>query len=160
MLLFIGCRIFAKLLVLDTETGKTVAALDVVGDTDDLFYDAANKRIHQSEDVKAARYGLDAARSNLKLIRSQTATAVTQMYRATQFAYESAQLYKESLIPLADQSFQVALTAYQLRKIDFLTLSTALQSSYAARASYLQSSNQFFASRVALEHAIGASLPQ
>jgi outer membrane protein assembly factor BamB len=46
--LFIGCRSPAKLLVLDTETGKTVAALDIVGDTDDLFYDAANKRIYVS----------------------------------------------------------------------------------------------------------------
>ena len=46
--LFIGCRRPAKLLVLDTETGKTVAALDIVGDTDDLFYDGANKRIYVS----------------------------------------------------------------------------------------------------------------
>jgi DNA-binding beta-propeller fold protein YncE len=46
--LFIGCRSPAKLLVLDTETGKTVAALDIVGDTDDVFYDAANKRIYVS----------------------------------------------------------------------------------------------------------------
>src|SRR6266851_2574110 len=46
--LLIGCRSPAKLLVLDTETGKTVAALDIVGDTDDLFYDAANKRIYVS----------------------------------------------------------------------------------------------------------------
>jgi DNA-binding beta-propeller fold protein YncE len=46
--LFVGCRRPAKLLVLDTETGKTVAAVDIVGDTDDLFYDAANKRIFVS----------------------------------------------------------------------------------------------------------------
>jgi len=46
--LFIGCRNPAKLLVLDTGTGKTVATLDIVGDTDDLFYDAANKRIYVS----------------------------------------------------------------------------------------------------------------
>jgi DNA-binding beta-propeller fold protein YncE len=46
--LFIGCRSPAKLLVLDTETGKTIAALDIVGDTDDVFYDAANKRIYVS----------------------------------------------------------------------------------------------------------------
>jgi DNA-binding beta-propeller fold protein YncE len=46
--LFIGCRDPAKLLVLDTETGKTVASIDIVGDTDDLFYDAANKRIYVS----------------------------------------------------------------------------------------------------------------
>ena len=89
--------------------------------------------IHQSEDVKAAQYALEAARSNLKLIRSQTAAAVTQLFRSAQFAYESAQLYKESLIPLANQDFRVALIAYQSSKIDFLTLSAALQASYATR---------------------------
>jgi hypothetical protein len=46
--LFIGCRNPAKLLVLDMETGKTVSTLGIVGDTDDLFYDAANKRIYVS----------------------------------------------------------------------------------------------------------------
>jgi hypothetical protein len=46
--LFIGCRKPAKLLVLDTKTGKTVAAVDCVGDTDDLFYDAQTKRIYVS----------------------------------------------------------------------------------------------------------------
>ncbi len=46
--LFIGCRRPAKLLVLSTETGETVATLDIVGDADDLFYDAANKRIYVS----------------------------------------------------------------------------------------------------------------
>jgi len=46
--LFIGCRNPAKLLVLDMETGKTVATADIVGDTDDLFYDAADRRIFVS----------------------------------------------------------------------------------------------------------------
>src|SRR6266851_4218984 len=46
--LFIGCRNPAKFLVLDTETGKTIATVDIVGDTDDLFYDAANRRIYVS----------------------------------------------------------------------------------------------------------------
>jgi DNA-binding beta-propeller fold protein YncE len=46
--LFIGCRSPAKLLVLDSDTGKTGTAVDIVGDTDDLFYDAARKRIYVS----------------------------------------------------------------------------------------------------------------
>ena len=44
--LFIGCRKPAKMLVLDTSSGKEIAAIDVVGDTDDLFYDASSKRIY------------------------------------------------------------------------------------------------------------------
>jgi DNA-binding beta-propeller fold protein YncE len=46
--LLVGCRKPAKLLVLDTNTGKTVAAVDCVGDTDDLFLDPATKRIYVS----------------------------------------------------------------------------------------------------------------
>ncbi len=44
--LFLGCRAPARMLVLDTETGKQVAAVDIVGDTDDLFYDAAKGRVY------------------------------------------------------------------------------------------------------------------
>ena len=46
--LFVGCREPAKLLVLDMENGQTIASLDIIGDTDDLFYDRANKRIYVS----------------------------------------------------------------------------------------------------------------
>jgi DNA-binding beta-propeller fold protein YncE len=44
--LFVGCRAPAKLLVLNTDNGKTVAGVDIVGDTDDVFYDAARKRLY------------------------------------------------------------------------------------------------------------------
>ncbi len=44
--LFVGCRRPAKLLVLDTNSGKSIASVDIVSDTDDLAYDAANKRIY------------------------------------------------------------------------------------------------------------------
>jgi YVTN family beta-propeller protein len=46
--LFVGCREPATVLVIDTRTGKTVASLPCVGDTDDLFYDAANARLYVS----------------------------------------------------------------------------------------------------------------
>ena len=44
--LFIGFRKPAKVLVLDTHTGKTVASVDCCGDTDDLFYDADANRLY------------------------------------------------------------------------------------------------------------------
>jgi hypothetical protein len=46
--LFVGCRKPSKVLVLDTETGKEVAQLTISRDTDDLFFDAASKRIYLS----------------------------------------------------------------------------------------------------------------
>lgn len=44
--LFVVCRHPARLLVLDTSTGELIASSPVVGDSDDLYYDAARKRIY------------------------------------------------------------------------------------------------------------------
>ncbi len=116
--------------------------------------------IHQREDVHSAQHSLQAARYSMNSVLSQTEATVTQLYQSAQFAYESAQEYSGSLIPLADKDFKVSLVAYQAGKVDFLTLSSALQSAYAARITYLQNANQFFAGEVALEQAMGVSLPR
>ncbi|MGD0118162.1 MAG: TolC family protein [Candidatus Binatus sp.] len=114
----------------------------------------------QDEDVARAKANLQAARSDQNMIKIQTAAAVSTLFRSAQYAYETAILYRDSLIPLARQNLRVALTAYQSGKIDFVTLSTVLQSLYAARVSYLQAANQFLAGEVSLEQAIGAPLHQ
>ncbi len=46
--LFIGCRRPAKALVYDTIDGRVTGSFDIVGDTDDLFYDATRKRVYVS----------------------------------------------------------------------------------------------------------------
>jgi DNA-binding beta-propeller fold protein YncE len=44
--LFVGCRKPAKLLVLDTKTGRLITSMEIDGDTDDLFYDSTRKYIY------------------------------------------------------------------------------------------------------------------
>jgi DNA-binding beta-propeller fold protein YncE len=44
--LLAGCRAPARMLVFDTENGKQTAALEIAGDADDLFYDAARNRVY------------------------------------------------------------------------------------------------------------------
>jgi DNA-binding beta-propeller fold protein YncE len=44
--LFVVCRLPARMVVLDTFTGKTVVALPAVGDCGDVFYDSARRRIY------------------------------------------------------------------------------------------------------------------
>jgi DNA-binding beta-propeller fold protein YncE len=44
--LFAGCRKPAKVLVYDTESGKVVAQFAAPGDTDDVFFDSARKRLY------------------------------------------------------------------------------------------------------------------
>lgn len=43
--LFVGCRRPAKLLVFDTESGQPVSSTDIVGDTDDIFFDGRSQRL-------------------------------------------------------------------------------------------------------------------
>ena len=44
--LFVGCRMPARFVVFDTETGKIVASPSMVEHTDDLFFDASKGRIY------------------------------------------------------------------------------------------------------------------
>lgn len=46
--LFIGCRTPAEVLVLDTHTGKVISRIPSVTHADDLWYDAARRRIYVS----------------------------------------------------------------------------------------------------------------
>jgi DNA-binding beta-propeller fold protein YncE len=44
--LFVGCRRPARLVLVDTASGKPVTSTPIVGDTDDLFYDAPRRRVY------------------------------------------------------------------------------------------------------------------
>lgn len=46
--IFLGCRKKPMVVVMDTETGKEIAGVDIPGDIDDLFYDAKRKRLYAS----------------------------------------------------------------------------------------------------------------
>jgi hypothetical protein len=46
--LFVGCRQPPSLVVMDSDTGKTVASVPIPGDVDDLSFDARLKRIYAS----------------------------------------------------------------------------------------------------------------
>ena len=115
--------------------------------------------LRQREDNTRAVYDLDAAREDLNSVVNQTAAQVTNFYRQAQFAYTTARLYRDSLIPLARQAFAVALVAYEGGKVDFVTLINTFRQHSDARVAYLQSLNQVLAQRIALEQAIGRPLP-
>lgn len=46
--LFIGCRDPARLLMLDTASGRVMGSTSIVGDTDDLFFDQVHDRVYVS----------------------------------------------------------------------------------------------------------------
>jgi DNA-binding beta-propeller fold protein YncE len=46
--LFVGCRRPPRIVLVDTTSGRQSGAIDICGDTDDLFYDPARKRLYVS----------------------------------------------------------------------------------------------------------------
>lgn len=108
--LFIGCRQPARLVVLDTATGKPVADLPIAGDTDDLFYDAKLKRIYIScgegfIDVIEQR----TADTYKPLVRLSTAPGARTSY----FSHELNEYY----VALPDQTDRAAeIRVYQPQK--------------------------------------------
>jgi DNA-binding beta-propeller fold protein YncE len=45
---FVGCRSPARLIALDSETGKVAGDMEIASDTDDLFFDAKRNRVYVS----------------------------------------------------------------------------------------------------------------
>jgi cobalt-zinc-cadmium efflux system outer membrane protein len=117
-----------------------------------IFYWAKN------EDIAAAGRNLDAAREDLESIRLQTEGNITALYRQILRSRETALLYRNTLIPLARQAFEVMLVAYQGGKVDFTTLISTFHQWHDARSVYLQAVNALLAGKVALEQAAGGSL--
>ena len=107
--LFVVTRLPARLLVMDTSSGKTVQTLSAIGDCDDVFYDQSRKRIYASggegaisvfeqqdadhykevgriATVKGARtsfFSLDLSRLYLAVRRQGSSTAMIQVFEAS-----------------------------------------------------------------------------
>ena len=88
--LFVGTRSPAKLLILDTETGKPITSLDSSGDADDIFCDAKNKRIYVSGGEGAISVFEQTNPDNYKLL-GKVDTA--QGARTSLFIADSGMLY-------------------------------------------------------------------
>jgi outer membrane protein, heavy metal efflux system len=112
----------------------------------------------KNEDISKAQSDLNAAREDLNSIRVQTAGNVTSLYRQILRSRETALLYRNTLIPLAHQAFEVMLVAYQNGKVDFITLISAVRQESDSRAAYLQAVNALLAGKVAIEQAAGGEL--
>ena len=112
----------------------------------------------KNEDIARARQDLNAAGEDLESVRLQTQGTVTALYRQILRSRETALLYRNTLVPLARQAFEVMLVAYQGGKVDFTTLISTFRQWHDARSTYLQAVNALLAGKVALEQAAGGKL--
>jgi len=80
--LFVGCRSPASMLVYDTASGRLVTTASIVGDTDDIFYDAARGRVYVIGG-QGFLLGRPMSIASLRLSRRLTATFVRRSKRSS-----------------------------------------------------------------------------
>jgi DNA-binding beta-propeller fold protein YncE len=86
---FIGCRRPAKVLVYDTTSGKESGSFDIVGDTDDLFYEGATRRLY----VSGGEGYIDVFQEDAKRFPRVAHVATAAGARTSLFVPEQRRLY-------------------------------------------------------------------
>ena len=76
----------------------------------------------QDQQVLEARFRKEAATAQYEAVKQQIFLQIQELYIDVQMHQEEAALFRTAIIPQADQSLVVAMTGYQVGKVDFLTL--------------------------------------
>ncbi len=110
--------------------------------------------------VREARETLQAAEAEYVAVKNAVLFEVKDFWTKAINAQTTARIYSESVIPLAEQSLDAALTEYQTEKIDFLTLLDSERTLLDARLQYRKAVADFESNLAELERVVGISLMQ
>jgi outer membrane protein TolC len=83
--------------------------------------------------------------------RNAVVEAVQNAYARMEETGQQAELYRKGIIPQTSQGFQSALGAYQVGKLEFISLLDALMTTYQAEMDYYRVSSEYMRSLAWLE---------
>lgn len=98
------------------------------------------------------------ARSNRDAMKNMALLEVREMFAKVEAASKSVSIYRDGLLPQAEQSFQATLTAYQTGAVNFITLLDAQRSIRDIRLGYYKAVVEYEQSVAELERAVGQKL--
>ena len=113
------------------------------------------KHEYEIEEALAER---QAARANLAAVKNMTLFEVTEISAKVEAAMKSVSIYRDGLLPQAEQSFQAAVSAYQTGGVNFMTLLDAQRTIRDVRMGYYKVLVDYEQSRADLERAVGKEL--
>jgi outer membrane protein TolC len=108
--------------------------------------------------VKEALAERQAARANLAAMKNLALFEVKEMSVKIEAAMKSIRIYRDGLLPQAEQSFQAAAAAYQTGGVNFMTLLDAQRTIRDVRMGYYKALVDYEQSRADLERAVGKEL--
>ena len=83
--------------------------------------------------------------------RDSVTESISQAYSRAQETRQQAELYKAGIIPQTSQAFQSALSAYQVGKLEFISLLDALMRTLGAEMDYYRFTSEYMRSLAWLE---------
>jgi len=110
---------------------------------------------HQIEEALAEK---QAARANLAAMKNMAVFEVRDMAVKVQAAIRTLSIYRDGLLPQAEQSFQAAVSAYQTGGVNFMTLLDAQRTIRDVRMGYYKALVDYEQSRADLERVVGKNL--
>jgi outer membrane protein TolC len=116
-----------------------------------------SKGKHDSE-IEEAMADRQAARANLAAMKNMALFEVRDLSAKVQAALKSVSIYRDGLLPQAEQSFQAAVAAYQTGGVNFMTLLDAQRTIRDVRMGYYKALVDYEQSRADLERAVGKEL--
>ena len=113
------------------------------------------KHDYEIEEALAER---QMAKSDLDAMKNMALFEVRDLSAKLEAARKSVSIYRDGLLPQAEQSFQAAITAYQTGQVNFITLLDAQRTIRDARMGYYKALVDYEQSLADLERAVGKEL--
>lgn len=109
-------------------------------------------------EVKAAAANLEAAQSSLVNMQNMTGLDLEMALTEAQSDWRRIELYKNTVIPQAEQTYQAGIVGYTNGKVDFMAVLDSLNALRNARLDYYKARIDYEKAMANLEKAIGKPL--
>ena len=108
--------------------------------------------------IKSAAANLDATKASLTNMQNMTSLDIQMALVESQSAWRQIDLYKNTIIPQAEQTYQAGLVGYTNGKVDFMAVLDSLTALRNARLDYYKARITYEKAATNLEKAVGKPL--
>ncbi len=106
--------------------------------------------------VADAEYGLSMAQAQYREVYNRNVSALQEVHAQLTKGRDLILLYRTGIIPQAQQSYEAVVSAYQVGRVSFLEVMSALSNLYAYQTEYHRALSDFFRSRARFQQLSGA----
>jgi len=109
-------------------------------------------------EIKSAAANLDAAQASLTNMQNMTGLDLQMALTEAQSAWRQIDLYKNTIIPQAEQTYQAGVVSYTNGKVDFMAVLDSLNALRNVRLDYYKARVDYEKAAANLEKAVGKPL--